>query len=442
MNNFETTITNSVNNKEDNTMSNTFGFRVFAQGCTVPNDTRITNLNNNDLIIGASGGGKTGGYVAYNLLNSSNTSMIVADTKSSLHKKLCQKLRQKGYTVRVIDFMRPEKSYGYNPLKHIRRNKKTGAYNQLDIISVANALIPLGKSEDLFWVDSARSVLACAISYVLEAFDEESRNMWSVIKVYKEIASAPDYAEKIYRVQFLDEWEAEHPDSYAVSKYKGFMSAMCADRTWGCICQFVNTAVDKLEFEELKGMLCAKKSMDFMSIGKKKTVVFLNISDTDRSMDALVNLFYTQLFQNLCRLADNNPDGRLKVPVRVFLDDFASNVRIEDFDKLISVIRSREIYASIILQSLTQLETVYEHTEASTIITNCDHILYLGGADYETANFLAERMCSTPESILALPCDEVFLLERGKPGERLKKLIPYGCLNDDAQANQDMQSVL
>lgn len=437
MTNSNSLLNNTVDNKEVNTMTNTNGFRVFAEGRTVPNNTRITNLNNNDIVIGASGGGKSGGYVAYNVLNS-DTSMVVADTKSSLHKKLAPRLRKKGYTVRVIDFINPEKSYGYNPLKHIRRNKKTGVYNQLDIISIANALIPLNNPEDAFWANSARGVLACAISYVLEAFDEESRNMWSVIKVYKAIACSPNYELKVYRVPFLDEWEAEHPDSFAVSKYHGFMATMCADRTWGCICQFVNAAVDKLEIEELKGMLCTNKTLDFSPIGKKKTVVFLNISDTDRSMDSLVNIFYTQLFQNLCRQADNNPDGKLKVPVRVFLDDFASNVRIENFDKLISVIRSREIYASIILQSLTQLQTIYNHAEASTIITNCDHILYLGGADYDTANFLAERMCVTPESILALPCDEVLLLERGKQGERLKKLIPYGCLENDSAANQDM----
>lgn len=131
-------------------------------------------------------------------------------------------------------------------------------------------------------------------------------------------------------------------------------------------------------------MFSCPQRIDFRSLGREKTAVFLTISDTDRSMDGLVNLFYTQALQTLCNSADKDyPDHRLPVPVRFILDDFATNVRIPDFDKIISVIRSREIYVSIILQSISQLSALYGSGESTTIINNCDNCLYLGGQDVE-----------------------------------------------------------
>ena len=120
-------------------------------------------------------------------------------------------------------------------------------------------------------------------------------------------------------------------------------------------------------------------------------VVFVNVSDTDRTFDPLVNTFYTQALHCLCKEADGNPDGRLKVPVRIILDDFANNVYIPHFDKLISVIRSRELSVSVILQSISQLETLYTSAQATTILNGCDHMLYLGGQDVKTADYISKR---------------------------------------------------
>lgn len=411
-------------------MTNKSTERTFAKDRAVSNNTRISGLNNNDLIIGVSGCGKTGGYVLHNILSSDDTSMVVADTKSQLSRLLTPTLKERGYKVKVVDFIDPEKSDGYNPLSFIRKNKN-GSYNQQDILSVATTLIPPDDSDDPFWTNSARVVVTCAISYVLEAIDDCDKNLWSVLKVCNSIASAVDYENKSYDILFLEKWGSAHPDSYAYSKYLSFKGTLAAEKTWGCICQFVTAALAPLEIDGLKHMFTCKNAVDIGSIGEEKTVVFLNISDTDRCLDKLSNLFYTQLFQRLCFVADNNPGGRLKVPVRAFLDDFATNTRIEGFEKLISVIRSREISVSIILQSLTQLETIYTHPQAMTIVNNCDHILYMGGSDYQTAQFLANRMGRSPESVLTLPQNEVIFIERGKKGEQCKRLEPYACLGND-----------
>ena len=121
--------------------------------------------------------------------------------------------------------------------------------------------------------------------------------------------------------------------------------------------------------------------VDFRSLGRRKIALFINVSDTDRSNDKLLNLLYSQALHELCDSADCSPDGRLKVPVRFIMDDFAANAVIPDFDKVISVIRSREIYVSLILQSLSQLDSMYGKDRAMTIINNCDSCLYLGGQD-------------------------------------------------------------
>lgn len=415
-------------------------YRILGKDRIISNNTRETNLNNNDLIIGSSGSGKTGGYVIPNIL-ACDSSFVVADTKSYLYKKLSPKLEKKGYEIKVIDFVNPKNSSGYNPLKYIRRNKRTGVYNQQDIISIANTLLPLSRDDDAFWVTSARSVIACIISYVLEAFDEKDKDLQSVLEVYRALVNGTERISGAsptdYHIRFLEVWRTEHPDSFAVRKYDNFRNNIVADRCWASICQFITSALDIFDFDDILPMFSSKNPIKFSDLGKKKCAVFLNISDTDRSLDTLVNIFYTQLFQILCKNADNSAEGHLDVPVRVFLDDFATNVRIENFDKLISVIRSREIYVSIILQSMSQLESVYNHAEALTIINNCDHIIYLGGTDLKTADYMAERMSKPTDHILCMPSDSILLLTRGRKGEQLQRVKPYSCLEDTESENKD-----
>lgn len=161
--------------------------------------------------------------------------------------------------------------------------------------------------------------------------------------------------------------------------------------------------------------------INFPRLGKEKTALFLTISDTDRSMDRLVNLFYTQAFQSLCAAADRSSGHRLKIPVRFYLDDFAANVRIPDFDKIISVIRSRKISVSVIIQSISQLEAMYGQARASTILNNCDNLLYLGGTDVNTAHLIAQRANKPVSAILGMPLDAAMLFTRGQPPKMVKK---------------------
>lgn len=390
--------------------------RYLADGITVSNDTRKTGLNNNDMIIGSSGSGKTGGYVIPNIQNISG-SMVVSDTKGSLCRMFRNDLIKKGYSVYTLDFVEPERSCGYDPIKGIRRYKN-GKYREQDILTLANTIMPMLDSRDPFWEKAAAGYIAFLIAYCLEVLDPAEQNMLSVCKLNQAFIRPNG------DLSFL-QWAEKNSDTFAARKFHQIKSTTNADKTWSCIVEFVNRALEPFEFEEAKYIFANNNRFDIRSLGREKTVLFLNVSDTDRTFDQLVNVFYTQALQLLCSEADSLPDGRLRVPVRMIMDDFAASARIPDFDKVISVIRSREISVSLILQSMTQLESMYSKAEALTIINNCDHLLFLGSQDLDTASYIGCRANKTPESILSLPRDQAVLMTNGEKAVFVDKIRPY-----------------
>lgn len=394
--------------------------RYLADGITVSNDTRKTGLNNNDMIIGSSGSGKTGGYVIPNLQNITG-SMVVSDTKGQLHRMFSDELKAKGYSVYTLDLVDPLSSCGYNPLSGIRRYDN-GKLCEKDIITLATTIMPTLDKEEPFWEMAAAGYIAFLIAFCLETLVPEEQNMISICKLHHA------YIGRNGELSFL-QWADKHPNTFAAKKFYESRASSAADKMWSSIIEFANRALEPFDFEEARTIFGSSDGFDIRDLGKKKTVLFLNVSDTDRAFDQLVNVFYTQALQLLCSEADKNPDGRLKVPVRIMMDDFAASARIPDFDKIISVIRSREISVSIILQSLTQLQSMYKYSEAATITNNCDHLLYLGSQDIDTANFIACRVCRTPETVLCMPRDKAVLITSGEKARFVDKVKPYSTIS-------------
>ncbi len=209
----------------------------------------------------------------------------------------------------------------------------------------------------------------------------------------------------------------------AVARYKQYKSMSQAEKMYASIIGILAEKLSVFTFDGASALFNNRNKIDFQKLGREKTAVFLHISDTDRSMDRLAVLFYTQTLQVLCSEADKSPGHRLKVPVRLILDDFASaaDVCIPDFDKIISVIRSREISVSVIIQSLSQLEASYGHARAATIINNCDHLLYLGGQDVETVRYIATKANKSIHTILNMPLDNAWLFVRGREPQQVQK---------------------
>ena len=414
-----------------------YDHRYLGDGYSVSNDTRSTHLNNNDLIVGGSGSSKTGSIVYTQLKSLRDSSLIVADTKGQLAKMFGKELILKGYKVRVLDFVNPENSCSYNPLDYIRKTRN-GTYRDQDIARLAHALLPDSlNGREPFWNMSARSILEFFIAYTMSALPEEDHNMYTVAMLFRAFLKPQGESGFI-------PWIEANPDFLAAKRYNQIKGMQNADKTLSSIYAFVNVGLRAYDYEEYKAIFdseCDKtksnksdhhgRPVDLASIGEEKTVLFVNISDSDHSMDAMVNIFYTQALQTLMDEADANDNGQLKVPVRIIMDDFASGALIPDFDKLISVVRSRDIWLTLCIQSLTQLETLYSHSQAMTIINNCDHIVYLGSNDLSSAEFVGTRALKTPEVILGMDREKEYVLEAGKPVSLIRKIPSYSFSEED-----------
>ena len=380
--------------------------RLLARHVRVSNDTRKTGLNNNDMIVGPTGSGKTRGYVMP-LLAESTESMIISDTKGNLYDKYSSALSARGYKVIKLDLVQGKDSAAYNPMDFIRYDQSSRRYNENDIRTLTGMLLPTPEaSTDPFWTDSARIVLESLIAYTFEATPADSHHFGTVIELFK--AWDPDIYSKLF-----SELEALDPESFAASRFAMYKNIWKADRTAACIRQFVAQALSCFDGIQTGKIFFKRTGFSFREMGNRKTALFLNISDTDHSRDSLVNIFYSQALHQLILTADSSPDSHLKVPVRIIFDDFAAGTMIPNFDKIISVIRSREISVSLILQSISQLESLYSHSKAMTIINNCDHLLYLGGTDVGTADYISTKADVRSATILNLSLTDCLLFERG-----------------------------
>jgi type IV secretion system protein VirD4 len=382
--------------------------RILGKDIYVENDGYKTQLNGNDLIVGGSGTGKTRGIVRPGIYYSQE-SLIITDTKGNLKEDFQEHLEKQGYEVCDIDFTNTiHNKIGYNPLDFIHYDPETDRYNEQDISTVSLCICPVENRDDIFWDTAARIYIEAIIGYVLEGLPKEEHTMASVARL------ADMMGTETFRKLFQELYEV-NPNSYAVRRYREMMVTSKAERTDASIKCIVLEKLNPITFDGLLQMYENPVRIDFNTIGTKKKAVFLEVSDTDRSMDRLVSLFYLQALHTLCRYADTQTkEHRLPVPVRFILDDFASGTPVPHMDNILSVCRSRNISCSIIIQSISQLCSRYGEFCSSTIINNCDHLVYLGSQDSMTASLIADKANKTVSTILSLPLNKSIVFERGK----------------------------
>ncbi|MGN0623005.1 MAG: VirD4-like conjugal transfer protein, CD1115 family [Oscillospiraceae bacterium] len=413
---------NNVNIRTEVLNEPRYGERSFAKGVALSEDTRKTGLNNNVLVIGNSGCGKTGSYIC-SVLKNIQSSVILQDVKGLLYDMFADDLRSRGFNVINLDFTEPENSRGYDPLAAVRRHQDGSIYEQ-DIKAIADAISPpTSQADEPIWDLCSAMLIQFILAYTLEALPEEHHTMLVVSELFHTYIM--DHGE----IHFL-KWIKEHPDSVSAKLYAEIQSNRTADRMFASYVGVASAHLQGFTIKEAKIIFSDEDPIDLADIGRRKTAVFIKSSDTDHNFDNIVSLFYTQTLQVLCREADSNPDGKLRVPVHMILDDFgATSAFINDFDRNISTIRSRDIYASMIIQSLSQLETMYKAAAAKTIINNCDTILFMGCNDPETARMIADRALRTADSILCMPRDKVYVIMSGRQAMLADKIAPYSMLS-------------
>lgn len=392
------------------------GESILAEGHTLGHDTWATGLNNNQLVLGPSGSGKTRNFLKPNLMQA-NASYLVLDTKGRLFREVGPYLAAKGYRVENIDFTEVRGTVGYDPLDHVRRNPVTGRPNERDIISVACSICPVENTREPFWDYAAANYLASYLAYVLEAFPPEMQRFDKVLEVFEAFCD-DETCERGFA-----ELERLRPGSYAASLYRRTKKTQGADKMHSSIMGIIAEKLMCLGFGEALALYRAPRKVDFELMGYERVALFVSVSDVDYSLLPLTSLFVSQALQALIREADRSEGGMLPVPVRLFLDDF-SNLRIPDFDKTISVIRSREIWCTILCQSVSQLQGLYGGSGAQTVMSNCDVQLVLAFQDNATTAEYAPVAGRTVDTLRATPQGESWLFVRGRKAERVRKYDP------------------
>ena len=343
--------------------------------------------NKNVIVIGGSGSGKTRFYVKPNLMQMpEKVSYVVTDPKGTIVVECGRMLKKAGYTLKVLNTINFKKSMHYNPFKYIRSEK--------DILKLANTIIANTKGEgekssEDFWVKAERLLYCALIGYIYYEAPEEEQNFATLLEFLNASEAREDDEEFKNAVDLLfEELEKDKPEHFAVRQYKKYKLA--AGKTAKSILISCGARLAPFDIQELRDIM-AYDEMELDQLGERRTAMFVIISDTDDTFNFIVAIMYTQLFNLLCDKADDEHNGSLPYHVRLLLDEFANIGQIPKFDKLIATIRSREISASIILQSQSQLKTIYRDA-AETIIGNCDTMLFLGGKEGSTLKEISETL--------------------------------------------------
>ena len=343
--------------------------------------------NKNVIVIGGSGSGKTRFYVKPNLMQMpKNVSYVVTDPKGTIIIECGKMLVNEGYVVKVLNTINFRKSMHYNPFHYIRSEK--------DILKLVNTIIANTKGEgekssEDFWIKAERLLYTALIGYIWYEAPEEEQNFSTLLEFINASETREDDESFKNAVdELFEELEADNPEHFAVRQYKKYKLA--AGKTAKSILISCGARLAPFDIQELRDLM-SYDELELDMLGERRTAMFVIISDTDDTFNFVVAIMYTQLFNLLCDKADDEHGGRLPYHVRLLLDEFANIGSIPKFDKLIATIRSREISASIILQSQSQLKTIYKDA-AETITGNCDTMLFLGGKESSTLKEISETL--------------------------------------------------
>lgn len=360
--------------------------KIFTQNVRMGLDDRKHRRNLNTIVVGGSGAGKTRFYGKANLYQASTTSYLCLDCKGEMLRDTGYLLKQKGYEVRVLDLLNMEKSHCYNPFVYLRDDNDV----QRLVTNLFKSTTPKGsQSNDPFWDTAASMLLLALVFYLKYEAPPDEQNFSMVMEMLRAADVREDMDEYTSPLdELFERLEMRDPDHIAVKYYKDYHSGSA--KTLKSIQITLAARLEKFNLSSLAA-LTATDELDLPSLGEKKVALFALIPDNDTSFNFLVSILYTQLFQQLFYLADHKYGGSLPVPVHFLMDEFANVSLPDDFDKILSVMRSRRGFVSIILQNLAQLKTLFEK-QWESIVGNCDEFLYLGGNEQSTHKYVSELL--------------------------------------------------
>ena len=382
---------------------------ILGENCCYSADSNETGLNNNVIVCGGSGSGKTMSVSEPRLLETKTSSMIATVTKRRIVNKYMPLFKKRGYEILDLNFVNPlESSCAYDPLEYVR------SYS--DITFLAKSIVKAdpqkdNSSTDPYWDEAATSLLSAEIAYTL--MTKDNATFADVLELHDSLVL--DEGSGTIRTSLDGKFEyiaSKDPTCFAVSCWKSFKNLPI--KTAGCVFGTLNTTIDTIFSPELRKMMATKKKVDFEQMATKKTILFVTTSAVNPALHCFVNMFYAQAFKQLFEYAENRPDGVLPIPVHVLCDDFATGSCVLNFPEYISIFREKGISVTLLLQSESQLEQMYGTDNATTIINNCDSYIYLGGMDLRTAQNISLRLNAPLDEVLYMPIGQEVLFRRGQ----------------------------
>lgn len=359
--------------------------KLLTQNVHMGLDGRKHRRNLNTVVVGGSGAGKTRFYARPNLMQA-NTSFVVLDPKGELLRNSGKLLEAKDYEIRVLDLLHMAKSHCYNPFVYIRNDDDV----QRLVTGLFKATTPKGsQTQDPFWDNSAAMLLKAILFYLYHEAPPEEQNFSMVMEMLR--AGAVNEEDSSYQSPLdilFARLEMRSPLHIAVKYYRDYRGG--AAKTLKSIQITLAARLEKFNLSSVASLTMTDE-LDLPSLGKRKTALFCLIPDNDTSFNFLVSLLYTQIFQQLFDLADNQYGGALPIPVHFLMDEFANVSLPDDFDKILATMRSRNVFVSIILQNISQLKALFEK-QWESILGNCDEFLYLGGNEQSTHKYVSELL--------------------------------------------------
>ncbi|MDO5571842.1 MAG: type IV secretory system conjugative DNA transfer family protein [Bacteroidales bacterium] len=357
--------------------------KLLTQNVSLGLDGRKHRRNLNTLVCGGSGAGKTRFYCKPNIMQC-NTSFVTLDPKGEILRDTGELLEKKGYEIKVLDLINMEKSHCYNPFVYLKSDNDV----QKLVTNLFKSTTPKGSSSnDPFWDTAASMLLLALVFYLKYEAPEDEQNFPMVLEMLRagEVREDDDTYVSPLDVLF-NRLEDDNQEHIALKYYRDYHSGSA--KTLKSIQITLASRLEKFNLESLASLTITDE-LDLPSLGEKKVALFAIIPDNDGSFNFLISILYTQLFQQLFYLADHKYKGSLKVPVHFLMDEFANVSLPDDYDKILSVARSRQVSFSIILQNLAQLKALFEK-QWESIVGNCDEFLYLGGNEQSTHKYVSE----------------------------------------------------
>ena len=359
--------------------------KIFTNRVSMGLNCKTHRRNLNTLVIGGSGAGKTRFYAKPNIMQC-NTSFVILDPKGEILRDVGNLLKEKGYEIRVLDLINMDKSDSYNPFVYLRSDNDV----QKLVTNLFKATTPKNAhSSDPFWDTAASELLLALIFYLKYEAPFEEQNFSMVMEMLRagEVKEDDETYKSPLDILF-DMLEERNPNHIALKYYRDYRGASA--KTIKSIQVTLSSKLEKFNLDSLSSMT-QYDEMYLQRVGEEKTALFAIIPDNDPSFNFIVSILYTQLFQHLFYIADYKYGGSLPIPVHFVMDEFANVSLPNDFEKILSTMRSREVSVSIILQNLAQLKALFEK-DWESIVGNCDELLYLGGNEQSTHKFISEYL--------------------------------------------------